>query len=58
VLETSRDSHSGSGTTCRLYSVGKTKASASDDEEEEEHDEDDDQGSEGGGGDGERASHA
>ena len=57
LLETSaRHSslHFGSyGTTCRLYSVGKTKASASDDEEEEEQDEDDDQGSEGGGGDGE-----
>ena len=55
VLEMSQAHFGGSGTTCRLYSVGKTKASASDDEEEEEQDEDDDRGSEGGGGDGKSA---
>lgn len=41
VLETTRDAFGVSGTTCRLYNVGMTKASASDDEEEEELDEED-----------------
>jgi len=47
VMETSRDTFGMSGTTCRLYNVGKTKASVSDDEEEEDQDDDDADDSEG-----------
>jgi len=47
VMETSRDTFGVSGTTCRLYNVGKTKASASDDEEEEDQDDDDGEESDG-----------
>ena len=55
VMETSRDSFGLNGTTCRLYSVGRTRASASDDEEEGEHDEDDGEEDGGDGDDGSRA---
>jgi hypothetical protein len=37
LMETSKDGFGGySGTTCRLYEVGRVKASRSDDEDEDE----------------------